>query len=113
MASAASTRLDHQVCRTDGSKPANLAVRFPLQLCPPGRAGGLGARTRSRPLLKVAVGHWGALAAAVVWGMLVAPGQRWACPGWVRLLLELLVFGLAVAAWPKLASTARSSTSGQ
>jgi hypothetical protein len=34
----------------------------------------------------------------------------------VRLLLELLVFGLAVAAWPKLASpilsTARSFTSG-
>jgi hypothetical protein len=41
-------------------------------------------RIGSRLLTKVAVGHWGALAAAVVWGMLVAPRVTMGVSGLVR-----------------------------
>jgi len=82
--------------------PLNLAVRFVLEIS-----------------ALVAMGYWGwvwgdgalryllgiglPLLAAVLWGVFAVPGDRSrsgdapiAVPGWVRLLLELALFGFAV-----------------
>jgi Protein of unknown function (DUF2568) len=78
-------------------KGANLALRFLLELCALVALGYWGFRTGSGAITKVALGIGAPLVAAVVWGVFVAPRAPLEPPGVVVLLLQVLVFGSAVA----------------
>jgi hypothetical protein len=78
-------------------KGANLAVRFLLELCALIGLGYWGFTTGSGAITKVALGIGAPLVAAVVWGVFVAPRAPVALPGFVVLLLQVLVFGSAAA----------------
>lgn len=79
-------------------KSINLAVRFALELCALAATAYWGAtadrRRGGRILLAVAA----PLAVGVVWVLVVAPGATIQTTPWVRLLVELAVFGAAGAA---------------
>jgi hypothetical protein len=78
-------------------KGANLALRFLLELCALVALGYWGFTTGSGAITKVALGIGVPLVAAVVWGVFVAPRAPVALPGFVVLLLQVLVFGSAAA----------------
>jgi hypothetical protein len=75
-------------------RTANLGLRFLLEL---GLLVGIGWWGGH------AVGWWAAvllpLAAAVIWGSFLSPKARWTIPPAARLLLELVLFGLAAAGY--------------
>jgi hypothetical protein len=87
-----------------GSHPVNLAFRFGLELCLLGTLGYYGYR------LEHPVWRWVAmiglpLTVAILWGVFAVPDDPSrsgktivATPGAVRLMLELLLFALGVAA---------------
>lgn len=79
-------------------KGANLALRFLLELCALAALCYWGFKTGTGVVAKVGLGIGAPLLAAVVWGTFVAPGAPVAAPGALRLVLELAVFGSAVAA---------------
>jgi hypothetical protein len=78
-------------------KGANLALRFLLELCALIALGYWGFTTGSGAITKVALGIGVPLVAALGWGVFVAPRAPVALPGFVVLLLEVLVFGSAAA----------------
>jgi Protein of unknown function (DUF2568) len=78
-------------------KGANLGLRFLLELCALGALGYWGFKTGSGTLAKLGLGVGAPLVAAVVWAMFVSPRASVQLPGIVVLLLQVLVFGLAVA----------------
>jgi hypothetical protein len=78
-------------------KGANLALRFLLELCALVALGYWGFTTGSGAITKVALGIGAPLVAAIVWGVFVAPRAPVALPGFVVLLLQVLVFGSAAA----------------
>jgi hypothetical protein len=78
-------------------KGANLALRFLLELCALVALGYWGFTTGSAAITKVALGIGVPLVAAVVWGVFVAPRAPVALPGFVVLLLQVLVVGPAAA----------------
>lgn len=77
-------------------KGANLALRFLLELCALAALGYWGFKTGAGLIPKIGLGIGAPLAAAAVWGTFVAPGAAVARA--LRLLLELIIFGLAVLA---------------
>jgi hypothetical protein len=78
-------------------KGANLALRFLLELCALVALGYWGLKTGSGTIAKIALGIGAPLVAAVVWGVFVAPRAPVELPGFVVLLLQVLVFGSAAA----------------
>jgi hypothetical protein len=79
-------------------KAANLAVRFLLELCALAALGYWGFKSGNGLLLKLGLGLGAPLLAAVAWGLFVAPKAAVQLPGPARLLVELVIFGLALAA---------------
>ena len=77
---------------------ANLAVRFLLELCALAALGYWGLETGRGPIANIGLGIGTPLVAVAIWATLVAPGAAAPVPGALRLLLELTIFGLAVAA---------------
>jgi hypothetical protein len=80
------------------AKPANLAVRFLLELCALGALGYWGFVVGGNPVVKPALGLGAPLLAAAVWGTFVAPKAVVPLNMPLRLVPEALVFGSAVAA---------------
>jgi Protein of unknown function (DUF2568) len=78
-------------------KGANLALRFLWELCALVALGYWGFETGSGAKAKVALGIGALLVAAIVWGVFVAPRAPVALPGFVVLLLQVVVFGSAAA----------------
>ena len=79
-------------------KLTNLALRFLLELCALAALGYWGFKTRESPGAKIGLGIGAPLLAAIVWGTFLAPRASIPTPGFLRLVLELVVFGSAVAA---------------
>jgi hypothetical protein len=79
-------------------KAANLAVRFLLELCMLAALGYWGFKSGNGLLLKIGLGLGAPLLAAVAWGLFVAPKAAVKLPWPPRLLVELVIFGLAFAA---------------
>ncbi len=78
-------------------KYATLALRFLLELCALAALSYWGFTSGQSVLVKIGLGLGAPLLAALVWGTFVAPRATVRVPKPVRLLIELLVFGLAVA----------------
>jgi len=79
-------------------KNINLALMFVLELCMLAALGYWGFTLDQGLAVRVGVGLGAPLLAAVVWGMLLAPKASHPLPEPWHLLLELLIFGLAIAA---------------
>lgn len=90
--------------------PANLALRFLLELALLAAVGIWGAHAGATGFLSAILPVAATLAAAVLWGAFVSP-KAWVPVGWqARLGVELVLFGaatasLAVSGFPKLAVT--------
>ncbi|WP_119353363.1 DUF2568 domain-containing protein [Azohydromonas sediminis] len=82
----------------------NLTLRFLLELAALAALSVWGARTGATPFTAVVLAVAAPLAAALLWGAFVSP-KAWIAARWpVRLGVELVVFGAAVAG---LAATGR------
>lgn len=79
-------------------KPINLAVRFLLELCLLAALGYWGFQTGQVLVGKIGLGIGLPLGAALIWGIFLAPASDRRLPGPWRLLVELLPFGVALAA---------------
>jgi hypothetical protein len=77
---------------------ANVALRFLLELCALAALGYWGVKTGASPVAKLGLGIGAPLLTAIVWGMLVAPRAPMPAPWLLRLIVELVVFGIAAAA---------------
>ena len=78
--------------------PANLALRFLLELSALAALGYGGAHLRAGLAVRVALAVVAPLVAALVWGAVVSPKARVRAPAPVRLLVELAIFGAAAGA---------------
>ena len=78
-------------------KYANLALRFLLELCALAAIGLWGFQIGQGTLMKFGLGIGAPLLAAVVWGAFVSPRAAVPVPLAVWLLLQALIFGLAIA----------------
>jgi len=78
-------------------KYANLTLRFILELCILAALAYWGFHTGKGPVMKIGLGIGAPLLAALVWGTFLSPRATVKVPGPPRLLLELLVFALAIA----------------
>ena len=76
-------------------KAANLGLRFLLELCALAALAYWGAQVGRGVLLKLVLGIGAPLVAAVVWGTFVAPKAIVPAPTPVRILIEVVIFGLA------------------
>jgi hypothetical protein len=79
-------------------KLANLALRFFLELCLLAALGYWGFQTGHDWLVKIVLGLGAPLLAAVVWGAFIAPKAAMKLREPWLLILELVVFGLAIVA---------------
>jgi hypothetical protein len=79
-------------------KLANLALRFLLELCALAALAYWGFKTGESVVAKIGLGIGAPLLAAIVWGTFLAPRASIPTPGFLRLVLELVVFGSAAAA---------------
>ncbi|NGQ96263.1 YrdB family protein [Brevibacillus sp. SYP-B805] len=79
-------------------KSANLALRFFLELCGLAALGYWGFHTGKEPVTKSALGIGTPLLIAIVWAMLGSPGAPVKLSFPLRLLLELVVFGMPAIA---------------
>ena len=79
-------------------KAANLLLRFLLELCALTALGWWGAHTGGRVLTKFALATIVVLAAAVAWGLVVAPNAPVDAGPVLRWAVEVAVFGAATAA---------------
>lgn len=77
---------------------ANLALRFFLELCALAALGYWGFQTGKGILMKIALGIGTPLFVAVIWGIFGSPNALVKLSGILHLFLELMVFGLPVAA---------------
>ncbi len=82
--------------------PANLALRFLLELAALAALGYWGAHRPASLAARVALALLAPLAAALAWGAVVSPRARLRVTAAVRLLVELAVFG--GAAWALVAA---------
>jgi quinol-cytochrome oxidoreductase complex cytochrome b subunit len=76
-------------------KTANLALRFLLELCALAALAYWGAEVGRGLLLKLVLGIGAPLVAAVVWGTFVAPKATVPVSTPIRILIEVVIFGLA------------------
>jgi hypothetical protein len=79
-------------------KLANLALRFLLELCALAALAYWGFKTGESVVAKIGLGIGAPLLAAIVWGTFLAPRASIPTPEFLRLTLELVVFGSAAAA---------------
>jgi hypothetical protein len=79
-------------------RAGNLALRFLLELCMLGALLTWGFATGTSPVARLGLGLGLPVLAAVVWGTFLSPHAAVALPKPLRVLLELLLFGAAVAA---------------
>lgn len=79
-------------------KSANLAWRFLLELCILAALGYWGFKTGPGWAVKIGLGIGGPLLVAVVWGIFLAPNSSMRLQEPFLLVLELVIFGLAIAA---------------
>ncbi|GIK40391.1 MAG: hypothetical protein BroJett011_42240 [Chloroflexota bacterium] len=79
-------------------KSANLALRFLLELCILVTLGYWGFKTGLGWAVKIGLGIGGPLLVAVVWGIFLAPNSSMRLQEPFLLILELVIFGLAIAA---------------
>lgn len=93
-------------------KSANLVLRFLLELCILGALGFWGFRTGNGTLMKWVLGLGTPLLAAVVWGTFLSPRATVELSTPPRLLLELVVFGLATLALYNAGQTNLAATLG-
>ena len=82
--------------------PANLALRFLLELTLLAALGYWGARQPVSAAARVALALAAPLAAALAWGVVVSPKARVRTPAPVQLIVELALF--ALGAWALLAA---------
>ena len=78
--------------------PANLALRFLLELSALAALGYGGAHVRAGLTARVALALAAPLLAALAWGAVVSPKARVRASAPVRLLAELAIFGAAAGA---------------
>ncbi len=78
-------------------KSVNLALRFLLELCALAALAYWGSHTGTGLIAKIGLGIGTPLVAAVIWGIFVASKASVTVPEPWHLILELLVFGSAVA----------------
>ena len=88
----------HSLQDTTALDALTLTVRFLLELAALAALGWWGVTTGDTTIAKIALGAGAPLAAAVVWGMFVAPKATIAVPGAVHIALQVLVFGGAALA---------------
>lgn len=74
-------------------KPINLLVRFLIELCALAALGYWGFHNGNGTVLKIVFGIGAPLLAAIIWGAFVAPRASIQVPGWLHLLLEIVVIG--------------------
>ena len=79
-------------------KTANVVLRFLLELCILADLGYWGVQNGQRLLAKIGLGIGVPILAAVVWGLLGAPGSPWQLHDPLHLILELVLFGAAAVA---------------
>ena len=79
-------------------KTANLALRFLLELSLLAAFGYWGFRTGPSPVMKVVLGIGLPILVAVIWGVFLAPASARRLADPARLIVELVIFGAAVAA---------------
>lgn len=77
---------------------ANLGVRFILELCALAALGYWGFRTGTGWTVKLILGIGAPVLAAVVWGLFVSPKATYDIGDPARLVVEIIVFGLAAVA---------------
>lgn len=82
--------------------PANLALRFLLELSALAALGYWGAHTGANLAMRIGLAVAAPLVAAVAWGVVVSPKPRLRVTAPVRLAVELAVFGAGV--WALLAT---------
>lgn len=87
-----------------GSNPVNLAFRFLLEMAALAAIGFWGWQQAENLILKIVLAIGLPVMAAVLWGTFAVPNDSSRSgkapvpvPGWLRLILELLIFG--IAAW--------------
>jgi hypothetical protein len=80
------------------AQSANLLVRFLLELCMLGSLGYWGFQTSSGVLVKILLGLGAPLVAAVVWGTFVSPKAAIPLSAPVWILVQVGIFGAAMAA---------------
>jgi hypothetical protein len=78
-------------------KALNLAVRFFLELCLLGTLGWVGSQIGGPMIVRVVLAIMLPLAAAIIWGMFIAPRASFIVPHWLWLAIQALLFGVAVA----------------
>jgi hypothetical protein len=78
--------------------PANLTLRFVLELSALAALSYGGAHARAALAARVALAIVAPLAAAIAWGAVVSPKARVRASAPARLLVELAVFGAGVSA---------------
>ncbi len=76
----------------------NLLLRFLLELCILAALGYWGFQTGQQTIAKIGLGIGAPLLAAVVWGIFLAPASSRRLREPWRSILELVVFGSAIAA---------------
>lgn len=79
-------------------KLANLALRFLLELCLLAAFGAWGFSLAAPLIIRIAMGILLPVLVAVVWGVFLSPRRSVQLPPAARLILELALFALAVAA---------------
>ena len=82
----------------EGIKTANVVLRFLLELCILAALGYWGFQTGQSLLAKIGLGIGVPILAAVVWGLLGAPGAPWQLHDLWHLVLEVVLFGAAAVA---------------
>src|SRR5205085_11771182 len=79
-------------------KNINLALAFLLELCMLAALGYWGFTLDQGLAIRIGAGLGAPLLAAVVWGLWMAPRASKRLPEPLHLIVELLIFGLAIAA---------------
>ncbi|MGE7881282.1 YrdB family protein [Bacillus sp. NPDC094077] len=76
----------------------NIALRFMLELCVLGIVGYWGFRVGTITAIKITLAIILPVVVAVVWALFGAPNAEWEVQGILHVLLEIIVFGVGVAA---------------
>jgi hypothetical protein len=91
-------------------KLANLAFRFLLELCLLAAVGYWGFSAAGPLIAKIALGIGLAILVAAVWGVFLSPRRSVQLPVTARLVMEVILFALAVAALAVTGQSALAAT---